>query len=390
VSTSETVKAATHWTVRINYRLRTASFAMVFIAVGMHYWDRNATPIAWLILALQFLLYPHFAYWRGKRARDQAAAERMNMGIDVILLGIWVAALHFPLWISFALCASVLLNITISWGKKAILLGCTALLGGALLSVAVFGFHVEAETSWKVTTFCIVGLTGYLLALANTAYMVNKQLSSTRKRLTVSEQSLQTTNDTLQRQLNEIRELQAQLSEQVIRDPLTGLYNRRYLETIASRELARCKREAQCLSVLMIDLDHFKRVNDTYGHQGGDEVLKSLAVILQDGTRMTDVACRYGGEEFLLLMPNMPTDVSLMRATQWCVDFSVLEVQSGDAAIRTTLSVGIATYPVHAQTMEELIRCADIALYRAKREGRNRALVFERRMAESATMAANH
>jgi diguanylate cyclase len=300
-----------------------------------------------------------------------------------------VAALHFPVWITFALCVSALLNITISWGRKAIPLGVAALLGGAALSAAVFGFRIEAQTSWQVTAICIIGLTIYLLALANTAFMVAKQLSATRKRLTESEQSLQTTNDKLQRQLNEIKELQAQLSEQVIRDPLTGLHNRRYLETIAQRELARCKREAQCLSVLMIDLDRFKSINDTYGHQGGDEVLKRLAAMLQDGTRMTDIACRYGGEEFLLLMPNMPLDVSKLRAMQWCTDFEAIEVQSGDALIRATLSIGIATYPAHAMTMEELIRCADLALYRAKREGRNHAIAFERQMAESATMAAN-
>jgi diguanylate cyclase len=392
VSAIETVaaKSATHWTVRVNYRLRTVSYAMVFIAVGAHFYDKGAAPAAWIVLALQFLLYPHLMYWRGKRADNQAATERANMAIDVVLMGIWVAALHFPLWITFSLCVSAILNITISWGRKAIPLGVVALLGGAALSTAVFGFRIEAQTSWMVVAICIVGLTIYLLALANTAYMVNKQLSVTRKRLTESEQSLQATNATLQRQLNEIRELQAQLSEQVIRDPLTGLHNRRYLEAIAPRELARCKREAQCMSVLMIDLDHFKRINDTYGHQAGDEVLKRLAAMLQEGTRMTDVACRYGGEEFLLLMPNMPVDVGKMRAIQWCADFEALEVRSGGASIRATLSIGIATYPAHAQTMEELIRCADIALYRAKREGRNRALVYERQMAESATMATNH
>jgi diguanylate cyclase (GGDEF)-like protein len=383
-------KTTTHWTVRLNHRLRTASFAIVFFVIGTHFWDKGANPLAWIILTLQFLLYPHLMYWRSKHATDQAAAERRTMGIDVVLMGAWVAALHFPLWITFALCVSAMLNITISWGKKAILPGAAALFIGAVLSVLVFGFRIEAETSWMVTALCVAGLVVYLLVLGNTAYVVNKKLSTTRKRLTISEQTLQATNDTLQRQLSEIRELQAQLSEQVIRDPLTGLHNRRYLEAIAPRELARCKREAQCLSVLMIDLDHFKQINDTYGHQGGDEVLKSLAVMLQDGTRMTDVACRYGGEEFMLLMPNMPTDVGLQRAVQWCAEFAALEVQSGNASIRTTLSVGIATYPVHAQTMEDLIRCADLALYGAKREGRNRARVFERQMGESATMATNH
>lgn len=369
-----------HWSVRTNYRLRTVSFALVFIAVGAHLLDRGAGLVAGLLLALQFLVYPHLMYWRAKRSSNPQAAERFNMVFDIMVIGAWIAALQFPLWITFVLCLSTLLNITISWGARAIVLAVLALACGALIAIAIFGLHVSPDTSWPVTLICGGGLTAYLLALANTAYTVNKQLGKTRSSLRASEQSLQAINETLQRQLAENKVLHDQLSEQAIRDPLTGLYNRRYLESIAARELARCRRDAQCLCIVMIDLDHFKHVNDTYGHPAGDAVLKKLATMLHDKIRATDIACRYGGEEFLLLLPNMPPDVSISRAEQWCAEFAAATVQAGNADIQTTLSMGIATYPLHADSIDELIRCADIALYRAKALGRNRAIVYHNDM----------
>ena len=107
------------------------------------------------------------------------------------------------------------------------------------------------------------------------------------------------------------------LTQQVNCDPLTGHYNRRYLTVTMGRELARCMREGQPLNVLMIDIDHFKVVNDTYGHQAGDEVLKQLGAILVQEVRGSDLACRYGGEEFLVLFPNMPLSAAGVRAEQY-------------------------------------------------------------------------
>jgi diguanylate cyclase (GGDEF)-like protein len=184
-------------------------------------------------------------------------------------------------------------------------------------------------------------------------------------------------NLALQKQLHEIHALQALLSEQVTRDPLTGLYNRRYLDTTLERELVRCRREGQPLSLMLIDIDHFKQTNDTYGHQAGDEVLKQLAALLTEQARAADVPCRFGGEEFLLLLPGMPQDVALERAEQWRRTFEATTFVFGEFRIHVTLSFGIATYPGHGTSAAALIRCADRALYRAKKEGRNRVVVFD-------------
>ena len=127
----------------------------------------------------------------------------------------------------------------------------------------------------------------------------------------------------------------------------------------------------------MIDIDHFKRINDVYGHQAGDEVLKMLATILEDRVRASDVACRYGGEEFLVLMPGAPVATAQARAEQWRASFSDIVVEHEGKSVRSTLSVGIASFPAHGSNPEQLIRSADRSLYRAKTGGRNRVVVAD-------------
>jgi diguanylate cyclase (GGDEF)-like protein len=207
------------------------------------------------------------------------------------------------------------------------------------------------------------------------------QLREARQRLEFSEMALLDSNAMLRSQLAEIDRLHRQASDQANRDALTGLYNRRYLDSTLERELARCKREGRPLSLMMMDLDHFKQVNDTYGHQGGDEILKEIGALLASHARAGDIACRYGGEEFTLLLPNMPLDAAMERAEQLRAEFAAMAVRFGEFAIRSTLSIGIAVYPEHGKLPDELTQRADLALYRAKAEGRNRVVVFDRTLA---------
>jgi diguanylate cyclase (GGDEF)-like protein/PAS domain S-box-containing protein len=186
------------------------------------------------------------------------------------------------------------------------------------------------------------------------------------------ETALKEANQALQAQIEEIQELQTRLKEQVIRDPLTGLHNRRFLDETLSRELARAKREGYPVSLLMIDVDHFKLINDTYGHPAGDEILKALASLLRASCREGDIACRYGGEEFVALLPRAPAEVAHERAEQWREAFAALATRHGEFEIRATFSVGIASFPQHAYDPDNLLARADAALYAAKQAGRNR------------------
>lgn len=186
------------------------------------------------------------------------------------------------------------------------------------------------------------------------------------------EAAMRAANEHLMARLGEIHQLQEQLREQAIRDPLTGLYNRRYLDETLTRELARAQREGGPLSLILIDIDRFKQINDTHGHPAGDEVLRTLAGLLREGARLEDIPCRYGGEEFLLVLPGMDLPAARQRAEDWRERFAGQPVIGEGFALDATLSAGIAVFPAHGQDSAALIEAADRALYAAKRLGRNR------------------
>jgi diguanylate cyclase (GGDEF)-like protein len=183
--------------------------------------------------------------------------------------------------------------------------------------------------------------------------------------------------------------LREALREQALRDPLTGLFNRRYLEEFMERALSSASRHRRPVSVLLLDLDRFKDFNDSYGHEAGDKVLRCLAQFLTLHTRGEDIACRYGGEEFVLVLPEVPMHVALQRAEQLCA-------KAKTAATRCdfpwhsmpTFSVGVAAAPEHGYVRETLLRIADAALYQAKAQGRDRVAVGE--LAMSATGSSVH
>ena len=177
----------------------------------------------------------------------------------------------------------------------------------------------------------------------------------------------------LQQQLLEKKLLQ----EQAVRDVLSGLNNRRYLDETLPREIARAKREGYPLSLIMLDIDHFKKINDTYGHPGGDEVIRALGRIISADVREGDLAARYGGEEFVVALPRMDLDAATARAEKWRVSAMARSVRHGELDIGFTFSAGVASYPKHGADMDNLLLCADFALYEAKKNGRNRVARHE-------------
>ncbi len=364
-----------HWIVQTNYRLRALSFGTVFIAIALDWYGTGVSPLMWTMLALQFLIYPHLVYLRARWGNLSQETELNNLLVDSLLIGIWIPALQFAVWPSFGLWLGSTLNITIIRGVKGLRDGTLMFLAGVVGSVSVFGLHVATETGWPTTLLMMFSISVYLLAIANASNNRNASLRLTREQLRVNEQAMHASKDILEQRLAEIEVLQERLKEQTIRDPMTGLFNRRYLDTIVPHELARCERDKVPLCVMMIDLDHFKQVNDTYGHQGGDEVLKALARLLLESVRASDVACRFGGEEFLLLLPNMSAANAVMRAEQWRAAFAATTVSYGGTTISATLSIGVALYPEEGASVEELTRAADVALYQAKDQGRNRVVL---------------
>lgn len=171
--------------------------------------------------------------------------------------------------------------------------------------------------------------------------------------------------------------LRENLRFQSIRDPLTGLYNRRYLEDFLVKQINQSERANVPLSVLMLDLDHFKKINDTYGHDAGDAVLKELGKVLIGDIRVGDTAARYGGEEFIVVFYNSDLETVKQRAEKIRHSVSMLQIKYGAQDVGPiTISIGISGYPMHGQTPAELIESADRALYLAKKNGRNQVVIY--------------
>jgi diguanylate cyclase (GGDEF)-like protein len=202
--------------------------------------------------------------------------------------------------------------------------------------------------------------------------LVFRDISSRKQ----GESILKDSNKQLHEQLDEIRLLHEQLHEQATRDPLTNLYNRRYLEDMLSQELARANREGYPVCAIMIDIDRFKRVNDNCGHKAGDEVLQSLAALIVGHIRHFDAACRFGGEEFVIVMPNLSIETARERADFLRREFENIALPCSDLESGPTLSIGVASYPVDGANSEQLLNAADQALYAAKGSGRNRVMVY--------------
>jgi diguanylate cyclase (GGDEF)-like protein/PAS domain S-box-containing protein len=172
--------------------------------------------------------------------------------------------------------------------------------------------------------------------------------------------------------------LREALLHQSIRDPLTGLFNRRYLEETLEREVRRATRSEQTLGVLLLDLDHFKRFNDTYGHDAGDTVLRETAAFLTTSVRAEDIVCRFGGEEFVIILPMADLKATHARAQRICSKLRDLTVlHRGNPIGAVTVSVGVAALPEHGAEPRTLVEAADAAMYRAKKEGRDRVVVAD-------------
>jgi diguanylate cyclase (GGDEF)-like protein len=192
-------------------------------------------------------------------------------------------------------------------------------------------------------------------------------------------EALQDRDAKLQQALRESHEL-------AITDPLTGLYNRRYLWDVLGRDLLKARRNRTPVAAILADIDHFKRFNDTWGHEAGDLVLKRIADVLRECVRGSDIACRYGGEELAVILPEATLDVAVERAETIRRGIAAMRIDYNGKPLDTVAaSFGVALFPQHASDAEALLRAADHALYEAKKAGRNRVVVSSARPVEAET-----
>lgn len=336
-------------------------FLAMLLVLGLHQRHLQVGMTMWVLLVLQLAVYPALVYWRAVRSPDPLRAELQNLLLDGFLFGAWMAAWGMPLWISFMLAIAVCLNVIIYMGMRGLVRGVSALAAGVAMVALLNGIQFRPETSLAVSLLCIGMLTLYLLFFASAAYRRGVSLRESRK--------------ALGERLGQITELQAQLQEQALRDPLTGLYNRRHMDTVLAHELTTCRGAGLPLALVLLDIDHFKRVNDTWGHLAGDDMLCALAAQLQEVAQGRAMACRFGGEEFMLMLPGVPAGSAAQMAERLRRRFEQQPGLADGRQMRATLSLGIAAFPANGDDARELLLCADQALYQAKLRGRNQIVL---------------
>jgi diguanylate cyclase len=353
--------AKTHWLVRMNHRNRSFTYVMLFVALGAHLRATGASPALWTLLSVQCLLYPQLAYWRARLSKHQRSAEMSNLMLDVVAGAMWSAGLGFPLWISFTLFAGNGSNMVVFYGYRGLirLLLCSSI-GLGLVFASGHWPPLHLETNLSTTLLCIVTLTLFGLSFAQDGY--RRAMDQHRSK------------EKLRTQFEEIEALQAQLQEQAVRDPLTGLFNRRHLDVALDTALERCRATGTSLALLLFDIDHFKQINDAHGHAAGDAILQMLAQLMLRHVRPQDIACRYGGEEFLVVMADVSLETAHQRANALRQAFEKARVRNGGDNVSATVSCGVVAYLDHSAEAAVLIRRADEALYLAKAQGRNRVV----------------
>jgi diguanylate cyclase (GGDEF)-like protein len=213
-----------------------------------------------------------------------------------------------------------------------------------------------------------------VVALQNARLFEKAQAEIDFRRKTEIE--LRNANQLLQLQVERVELLQRQLQELAVRDSLTNLFNRRYLHEMLEVEFARSKRSGTSLAILMIDSDHLKEINDNYGHKAGDDFLVHIADVIRENIRAGDIACRYGGDEFVVVLGNVTEDTAFGRAEKLRESVASHHIVHAKDMVSVSISIGISMFPVHGSSGEALLQKSDQALYAAKRLGKNKVLVY--------------
>lgn len=342
--------------------------AMGAFAVWQGWWSGNFLQTVLTCGPLLLLGTPAVLRWREQRWPQRAAVAPAQRWVGLVAVFALCGVLGF-LWLSFWLAdrsvAAQVGDSAQAWQQRAMLYRDSAMAVYWVLSVLMLALVFLGYRFFRQRT----------LQLQQAAQSVAFERDWALQRQQEAEsahQALQTLNRELAVHMAEVEQLQQQLQEQARRDPLTGLYNRRYLHERLPVELQHASHLGQSLCLVLIDLDHFKAVNDQYGHAMGDAVLKALATLFAGRLRAADFAVRYGGEEFCLVLPGCDIAGAAACVAELQQAYAGCRVAGDSNALQGLhFSAGIASYPTHGSDEEALLREADAALYQAKAAGRN-------------------
>ncbi|WP_165967300.1 diguanylate cyclase [Luteimonas aestuarii] len=329
--------------VRRIHRMRVLGVLLCMLPIASVLAERDAPGFWWLLLALNVMLWPPLAYRICRRARDPVEAQFRCLMLDSTFGGAWIAAMALSA-APTALFLAMLTADKIAAGGWSLAIRCTlAGLAGFAATWILLGFPYQPESSHRTLLLSFPFMFVYAIVLSVLTHRLMRRIFEQNREL-------------------------ARLNRT---DPAMQLPNRPHFESIASRELARFHRYGRPTSILLVDVDHFKTINDRYGHGMGDVVLKGIAGVLRDSVRDVDLPARYGGDEFAVLLVDSDTPTALACAERMLRQVRALEFDA-EPGLRCTLSIGVAELSPDYPALEHWIRAADAALYRAKAAGRDR------------------
>ncbi len=329
------------------YPLRILGMGLGGLLIGSVLHQHNAlTHYGWLAV-VSFVLWPHIAYLLARYSADPFRAEIRNLLIDSALVGLWVPLMQFNLLPSVVLVAVTTYDKFSSGIKRLWLYSLPGMLGAGLLATLLVRPTPSLESGLWVVFFTLPIIVGHTMAVSIASYRLIR---------TVARQN---------RQLDELRRTDAQ----------TGLAARSHWQEVASASLVRFHTHAEPACLLMIDIDHFKPINDLHGHTVGDEAIRAVGRVIRDCVRAQDHAGRYGGDEFVVVCSNARTATAQAMAERIREQIATVRLRELPG-LRLTSSIGLAETQPHQRQLRDWINDADAALYRAKHLGRNQVSAF--------------
>jgi diguanylate cyclase len=329
------------------YPARILGLGLGFFAVAAALLPLSPGIWVWLLLISYAFVWPHIAYLYAIRVSDSFTTGKRQLLLDSFVGGFLSAAMAFNLLPSVLVLTMLSMNNMATGGMRLFGVGLIAQVLGVFSGVVIFGWNPHWDSSLIVIIACIPFLAIHPLAVGMIAYSFATRLHEQKNSLKLLSRT----------------------------DGLTGLYNRRYWQLRAAEEFERSRRQNHSVTLIMLDIDHFKRINDRYGHSVGDDVLEILSYILQINLRSIDILGRFGGEEFAVVLPE--TDARRAYEIAERVRLAVAKDKLGEKQhIHCTISLGIAEATVDMTGFDDWLNAADQALYAAKAEGRNRSCVY--------------
>lgn len=325
------------------YPLRILGMGLGGMVVGVVLWERHASVTAWLVMVLPAFVWPHVAYLITRHSADPYRAETRNLLIDSALAASFVPLMHFNLLPSVLLLTLTMVDKITTGIRGLWARALPAMLVGGLAGAALADLHWAPETSMRVMVACLPVMALHTLSVSMVSYQLIRQSARHNQ------------------MLDELRRV----------DALTGLFGRGHWQEQAEAALRRHHASNEPACMLMLDIDHFKEINDAHGHTVGDEVIRALAHVVRGNVRAGDCAGRYGGDEFAIVLPGMLAKDALAIAHRIREQTEGVRLRSLPG-VRITSSIGVAPADHRHSNLRAWIDAADAALYAAKNGGRNR------------------